>query len=124
TVELKAQALDLDVDRDTVGRVVDRVKQLESQGYSFEAAEASFELLLREEVEGRRRTPFVLESYRVISDSRHDADVSSEATVKLHVDGERIVATGEGNGPVNALDRALRTALERFHPHLGDLELV
>jgi 2-isopropylmalate synthase len=124
SIEMKARELSIEVDREIVGRVIDRVKTQEAAGYSFEAAEASFELLLREEVEGRRSRPFVLESYRVISDGRADAPMASEATVKIQVGAERIVSTGEGNGPVNALDTALRQALERFHPQLGKFELV
>jgi 2-isopropylmalate synthase len=124
SVELKARELDIAVDRETVGRVIDRVKAMEAAGYSFEAAEASFELLLREEVEGARQRFFELESYRVISENRPEGGHVSEATVKLHVKGERFVATGEGNGPVNALDRALRQALERLHPQLASFELV
>jgi 2-isopropylmalate synthase len=124
SVELKARELAIEVDRETVGRVIGRVKEMEAAGYSFEAAEASFELLLREEVEGERRRFFDLESYRVISEDRPGGVHLSEATVKLHVKGERFVATGEGNGPVNALDRALRQALERLHPQLGAFELV
>jgi 2-isopropylmalate synthase len=124
SIELKAQELKIEVDREVVGRTIERVKAMEAAGYSFEAAEASFELLLREEVEGRRQRPFELESYRVISDSRADGGIASEATVKIIVGEERIVSTGEGNGPVNALDMALRQALERFHPQLGKFELV
>ncbi|HEU5034239.1 MAG TPA: citramalate synthase [Mycobacteriales bacterium] len=134
SVELKARALDIEVDRDTVGRVIDRVKRMEAEGYSFEAAEASFELLLREEVDATRPEFFELESYRVITESRPGERGSlspagqvahvSEATVKLHVKGERVVAIGEGNGPVNALDMALRQALERAHPQLAAFELV
>src|SRR4051812_12909111 len=124
SVELKARALDIAVDRDTVGRVIERVKQMEAGGYTFEAAEASFELLLREEVDGARARYFELESYRVITENRPDGTHVSEATVKLHAKGERFVATGEGNGPVNALDKALRQALERLHPQLATFELV
>jgi 2-isopropylmalate synthase len=125
SVELKARALDIEVDREIVGRVIERVKQMEAAGYSFEAAEASFELLLREEVDGTPPRYFSLESYRVITESRADGTAPvSEATVKLYVKGERVVATGEGNGPVNALDRALRQALERAHPQLAEFELV
>jgi len=124
SVELKARELNIEVDREVVGRVIERVKSMEAEGYSFEAAEASFELLLREEVDGRRTRPFALESYRVISDGRSDGGMASEATVKIVVGEERIVSTGEGNGPVNALDMALRQALERFHPQLGKFELV
>jgi 2-isopropylmalate synthase len=125
SVELKARSLDIDVDRETVGLVVDQVKAMEAAGYTFEAAEASFELLLRTAVDGALPEWFRLESYRVITESAAgDTGALSEATVKLHVKGERIVATGEGNGPVNALDRALRQALERTYPELGALELV
>jgi 2-isopropylmalate synthase len=124
SVELKARELKIEVDREVVGRVIERVKEMEAAGYSFEAAEASFELLLLEEVDGKRQRPFILESYRVISDSRADGGIASEATVKIVVGEERIVSTGEGNGPVNALDMALRQALERFHPQLGKFELV
>jgi len=124
TIELKGRALGLEPDRDTVARVIDRVKDLESVGYSFEAAEASFELLLRAEM-GQRPRYFELESWRVIVDSRPtDGGVVSEATVKLHAKGERIVATGEGNGPVNALDTALRLALHQRYPELARMDLV
>jgi 2-isopropylmalate synthase len=104
--------------------VVERVKELESAGYTFEAADASFELLLREEIEGECAHYFEVESWRTIVERRPDGVMVSEATVKLHAKGERIVATGEGNGPVNALDRALRLALERIYPELSSLELV
>jgi 2-isopropylmalate synthase len=123
TIELKGKAIGLEPDRDAVSRVIERVKELESVGYSFEAAEASFELLLREEM-GERPSYFDLESWRVIVERRADGEVVSEATVKLHAKGERIVATGEGNGPVNALDNALRSALERLYPGLASLDLV
>jgi 2-isopropylmalate synthase len=122
TIELKGKALGLEPDRDAVARVIEKVKDLESVGYSFEAAEASFELLLREEM-GQRPHYFDLESWRVIVEKRDDV-VVSEATVKLHAKGSRIVATGEGNGPVNALDNALREALCALYPHLSALELV
>jgi len=124
TVELKGRELGLDLSdkREALGRVVERVKDLESQGFVFEAADASFELLLRSEVQGETRF-FVLESWRVIIENR-GGEVTSEATVKVWSRGERIVATGEGKGPVNALDRALRSALEKTYPGLADLELV
>ena len=122
TIELKGRALGLEPDAGTVLRVLERVKDLESVGYAFEAAEASFELLLREEM-GERPHYFDLESWRVIVEARA-GEVVSEATVKLHAGGERIVATGEGNGPVHALDTALRSALCGLYPGLGELELV
>ena len=122
TIELKGRALGLEPDNDTVLRVIERVKGLEAVGWSFEAAEASFELLLREEM-GERPSYFDLESWRVIVEHRA-GEVVSEATVKLRAGGTRIVATGEGNGPVNALDNALRSALLELHPRLSELDLV
>jgi len=122
TIELKGRALGLEPDAETVLRVIDRVKDLESVGWSFEAAEASFELLLREHM-GERPRYFDLESWRVIVEHRN-GEVVSEATVKLHAKDERIVRTGEGNGPVNALDRALRSALVGLYPGLAALDLV
>ncbi len=126
SVEMKSRELgfDLSNDKATVGRVVDRVKELEARGFMFEAADASFELLLRQELDGQPAEYFALESWRVIVERRADGEVASEATVKVRVKGERIVSTGEGNGPVNALDKALRQALERLYPQLGELELV
>ncbi len=107
SIELKGRELGIDLsDKDAVGRVVDRVKELEAEGYSFEAADASFELLVDEVVFGKARRHFTVESWRVIVEQRTDAAIVSESTVKLYANGERIVATGEGNGPVNALDNA------------------
>jgi 2-isopropylmalate synthase len=124
TVELKGREMGLDLsdEREALGRVVERLKDMEARGYVFEAAEASFELMLRAEVSGETRY-FTLESWRVIIENR-GGETTSEATVKLWSRGERIVATGEGKGPVNALDRALRTALEKTYPGLADLELI
>jgi 2-isopropylmalate synthase len=126
SIELKAKELGVDIsgDPELVGRVVKRVKERELQGYTYEAADASFELLLREEAEGRVRRYFRIESRRAIVEDRPDGTHTNEATVKLWAKGERIVATAEGNGPVNALDRALRVALERIYPQLATLELV
>ncbi|MDQ8701921.1 citramalate synthase [Streptomyces sp. LHD-70] len=126
SVELKGKELGVDLggDRELVGRVVQRVKERELKGYSYEAADASFELLLREEVEGRPRRYFRTESWRAITEDRPDGTHANEATVKLWAKGERIVSTAEGNGPVNALDMAMRVGLERFYPELSKLELV
>jgi 2-isopropylmalate synthase len=125
SVELKSRELGVDVASrpDVVGKVVDRVKQREAEGWSYEAADASFELLLREELDGVT-TPFRVESYRVIVERRDDGSLVSEATVKLHAGGKRVISTDEGNGPVNALDRALRGALETAYPRLAQLELT
>jgi 2-isopropylmalate synthase len=126
SIELKGRELgyDLSDDRETLGRVVRRVKELEARGFTFEAADASFELLLRDEVAGERRRHFTVESWRTIVEQDRDGEVHSEATVKVHAGGVRIVATGEGNGPVNALDQALRLALRQTFPELERLELV
>jgi 2-isopropylmalate synthase len=128
SLELKGRELGVDL----AGRpaaltsAVRKVKEMEARGWSFEAADASLELLLRGEVAEAEQSvvdspPFVLESYRVILDHHVDGTVVSEATVKVHVAGERVIATAEGNGPVHALDAALRKALL---PHLSWLDQV
>jgi 2-isopropylmalate synthase len=126
SIELKGRELgyDLTGDRELLTRVTDRVKALEAAGWTFEAADASFELLLREEVDGARPAYFDVESWRAITESRPGGDAVSEATVKLAAGGRRLVAIGEGNGPVNALDQALRKALLPVYPELEKLELI
>ena len=133
SVELKARELGVELAEhpEVVSRVVHLVKNREAQGFSYEAADASFELLLREELArnaGRRLSvPFRLESYRVIVENPlHPGkrEVSSEATVKLHVGDRRVIATAEGNGPVNALDSALRAALADEFDQLQKVELT
>ena len=125
SVELKSQELGVDVTErpDVVGTVVERIKEREAAGWSYEAADASFELLLRDEL-GQLTEQFTVESYRVMIDRREDGSLVSEATVKLHAAGRRVISTEEGNGPVNALDRALRKALERAYPQLAKIELT
>ena len=103
--------------------MVERVKDLEHRGYQFEAADGSFDLLIRKET-GDYEPLFRLESWRVIVEKREDGKVQTEATIKIWVDGERYVRTAEGNGPVHALDRALREAIGERYPHLRDIELV
>jgi 2-isopropylmalate synthase len=121
TVMAKGKARGMELTDADAQTVVDRVKELEHRGYQFEAADGSFELLLRE-VQGWTQPFFELESYRVfVSDG---AGVESEATVKLSVDGQRIVMTREGDGPVSALDRALRAALEEKYPEILDIRLI
>ncbi|MFY1690635.1 citramalate synthase [Plantactinospora sp. WMMB782] len=127
SIELKSRELGLDLagHPDTAARVTKRVKELEAGGWSFEAADASFELLVRAELPGMTAPrPFALESYRVLVEHREDGAVVSEATVKLRVRGERVIATAEGNGPINALDEALRIALLRHYPELRGFELA
>ena len=125
SVELKSRELGVDLadHPDTLTRVTKRIKEMEAAGWSFEAADASFELLVREEL-GEPVSPFTLDSYRVIVEHREDGGVVSEATVKVRVNGERVIATAEGNGPVNALDEALRVALSQQYPGLSGFELA
>ncbi|MEW2501366.1 citramalate synthase [Amycolatopsis sp. NPDC047767] len=128
SLELKGRELGVDLAGrpEALTNAVRKVKDLEAEGWSFEAADASLELLLRREVEdvsGEEPVtpPFRLESYRVVLDHRSDGEVVSEATVKVHVNGQRVIATAEGNGPVHAMDAALREALS---PHLSWLDAV
>ena len=104
-------------------RVLERVKELEHEGFQFEAADGSFELLLRKQA-GEYEPLFRLESWRVTVEKRADGKVETEAVVKIWVDGERYVRSAEGNGPVHALDQALRAAIGELYPHLRDIELV
>jgi 2-isopropylmalate synthase len=123
TVQSRAREAGMELDDAVASRVVERVKDLEHRGYHYEAADGSFELLLRKET-GEYEPLFRLESWRAIVEKRADGRVETEATVKIWVGGERYVRTAEGNGPVHALDRALRQALVEIHPHLRDIELV
>jgi 2-isopropylmalate synthase len=123
TVLQRAEATGVDLDPGTAARVVERVKQLEHEGFHFEAADGSFDLLIRRET-GEYAPLFRLESWRVIAEKREDGRVQTEATIKIWVEGERYVRTAEGNGPVNALDIALRAAISETYPHLGDIRLV
>ncbi|MFL6109146.1 MAG: citramalate synthase [Marmoricola sp.] len=124
SIELKGRELGFDLGTEVIASVTARVKELEQRGYTFDAADASFELLLAEQVEGRRPSYFSVESWRVITDSSPEAEASSEATVKLIAGGERLAMVGEGNGPVNALDHALRQAIERLYPEVVRFELI
>ena len=126
SIELKSREFGVDLagDDEALARVLARVKELEQRGYTFDAADASFELLLRrllgeEDLELAR-----IESWRIMTDARGGEDALSEATVKVHAGGQRIVATGEGNGPVNALDEALRQAFGVVYPEIAELELI
>ncbi|MGB4835485.1 MAG: citramalate synthase [Nostocoides sp.] len=130
SIELKSRELGVHLDgakaedAATVADILATVKELELRGYTFDAADASFELLLRRALDGGLPDYFIVESWRVITDSRGDDDALSEATVKVVAAGERVVTTGEGNGPVNALDHALRSGLSTAYPEISELELV
>ncbi|HEV3000409.1 MAG TPA: citramalate synthase [Solirubrobacteraceae bacterium] len=119
----KAEAAGIELSDDGAARVIERVKALEHGGYQFEAADGSFELLLRREA-GVYEPLFRVESWRVVVEQRADGKVETEATIKIWLDGERYIRTAEGNGPVNALDRALRAAIAERYPHLRDVVLV
>jgi len=128
TVALKAAEMGIDLDAGALAAVVSRLKDLEYQGYHFEVADGSLELLMRE-AGGWEQAFFRLESFRVITERRDGGRFVTEATIKVHVrlgDGseERVVTTAEGNGPVNALDAALRQALGAHHPALAGLHLT
>lgn len=123
TVQARADEAGIEIDPEAAARVVEQVKQLESEGYHFEAADASFDLLIRKET-GDYESLFRLEGWRTIVEKAADGKVSTEATIKIWVDGERYLRTAEGNGPVNALDRALRDAIGATHPHLKEIDLV
>ena len=133
TIELRAQQLGLEISGETLNEVVETLKDLEYRGYHFEAADASLELLLRAST-GWEQDFFQLQSFSVnvghLSGSGSRAwndvavEVDTEANVSIDVDGEIIEASGKGNGPVNALDAALRDALETRYPALGKLRLT
>jgi 2-isopropylmalate synthase len=123
TVLSRADSTGVELDDVAAARVVERVKDLEHRGFQFEAADGSFDLLIRRET-GDYEPLFRLESWRVIAEKREDGKVQTEATIKIWVDGERYVRTAEGNGPVHALDTALRGAIGERYPHLRDIKLV
>ena len=126
TVALKAKELGLDLDGPTLSDVVDRLKRLEHEGYHFEVADASLELLMRR-ASGWEQPWFTVESFRVIADDFEPGSIggiNTEATIKVHAGTERMVAVAEGNGPVNALDAALRIALNGRYPGLERVHLT
>ena len=125
TVIMKAKELGIDLSDspDLVKKILTNIKELEHVGYHFEAAEGSFEILLQKELETYKEL-FKLESFRVIMEKREDGKVVTEATIKIFVRDQRIIATAEGNGPVNALDSALRKAIGKMYPALESIELT
>ncbi|HEX3539429.1 MAG TPA: citramalate synthase [Acidimicrobiales bacterium] len=123
TVQLKAAQLGLALDGAALSEILDDLKELEHRGYHFEVADGSLELLMRSAT-GWKQAFFRLESFRVITDRREDGSFVTEATLKVHVGDERVLATAEGNGPVNALDAALRKAIGAQFPELSHLHLT
>jgi 2-isopropylmalate synthase len=123
TIQMKAQELGLEMDGAAVNQVIDDLKRLEHEGYHFEAADASLELLMRRAA-GWKQEMFHVESMRVITDEATDGRFSTEATVKVWVGDKRVVEVSEGNGPVNAIDTALRAALVPDFPELSKVHLT
>jgi 2-isopropylmalate synthase len=123
TVDLKAREIGIDLDGPALTTVIDELKRLEHEGYHFEAADGSLELLMRKAT-GWVHPFFQLESYRVIVSEGDDVRHDTEAIVKLVIDGERIMRIGEGNGPVNALDAAVREAIGARYPQLAKVHLT
>ena len=120
----KEYGIDMKDQNEAVREILRRTKELEGQGYEFQAAEASFELLIQEAL-GKKRKNFNLIGFRVIDEKRNEAEGAlSEATIMVQVDGEIEHAAAMGNGPVNALDQALRRALTKFYPALKEVELL
>jgi 2-isopropylmalate synthase len=104
-------------------KIVDKIKAMEDQGYQFDAAEGSLELLIKKET-GQFEEPFTLESFRVTIEKNRSRPSSSQATIKISVAGVDEITAAEGDGPVNALDNALRKALNKFFPHIKEMGLV
>ena len=124
---LEEAGIEFDPKDRRIGRLLDEVKEREFLGYSYDGAEASFELLARR-ILGEVPEFFGVESFRVLVERRYNAlgdlVTVSEATVKVVVDGEKLISVGEGNGPVNALDQALRKDLGKYSPYIEDLRLA
>jgi len=121
----KARTFGIELDRQDPAcrQILEKLKDLESQGYQFEGAEASFELLMREAL-GKRRRLFEIKGFQVHCDKGREETVNSLATVKVTVNGQNILECAEGNGPVSALDAALRKALRNFYPAITDFNLT
>ncbi len=119
----KAKKIRLKKNTPEVRAIIEKVKNMESEGYQFDGAEASFEILLKKAL-GQHRNFFNLVGFRVIVENRGDGKLISEATIKLNVNGVTENTVGEGDGPVNALDNALRKALTQFYPSLKEVHLT
>ncbi|GAB6065920.1 citramalate synthase [Aquifex pyrophilus] len=122
--KLKEFGIEVDPKSPEVKKLVDKIKELEKEGYHFEAAEASLELLIKRHF-GLVKDYFDFDAYRVLIAKRKGDEIpTSEATVRLSVEGVEEHTASLGNGPISALDRALRKALEEFYPNLKELQLI
>ncbi|HEU4908878.1 MAG TPA: citramalate synthase [Propionibacteriaceae bacterium] len=123
-IQIKGEELGFDLsDRELAARITDRVKDAEAAGYTYEAADASFELLLRREL-GQLPEYFQVHSWRVFTQSTHGQETDTECTVRLTAKGQSQRVVGEGNGPINALDQAVRNALLPAYPAVEKFELI
>jgi 2-isopropylmalate synthase len=119
---IRAKAEELGLEAGDATEILGAIKQREYEGYHYEAADASLALLIGRTT-GEDRPLFELESFRIISEKRSGGETTVEATIKLLVKGQRVISTAEGNGPVNALDQALRRAIEPHYPELKEIHL-
>ncbi len=117
--------VDPDITKDSpeTGLILERLKELEHEGYQYEGAESSFELVIRK-VLGKYAPFFELREFKVIVNEPSIGGINSSAMIKINVDGQDEITAAEGDGPVNALDRAVRKALERFYPQIGEMKLT
>lgn len=114
--------IDLEKERESIPEIVDKLKQLENNGYQFEAAEASFKMLVQK-LKNEWEEFFTLEGFRIIAEKNVSGKSRTEATIRLTVNGQTEHCAAEGSGPVHALDRALRKALRRFYPDISAMQL-
>ncbi|WP_309120181.1 citramalate synthase [Paenibacillus sp.] len=115
--------LDFDLENESTKRLIQTIKDMEHRGYQFEGADASLELLIRKAYD-KQENVFTIESFKLLVEKTGDNPVASEAIVKVKVHGETVYTAAEGNGPVNALDNALRKALETYYPDIRDIHLT
>jgi 2-isopropylmalate synthase len=123
SVELKAEQLGIKLEDQQMVQVVDEMKRLEHEGYHFEVADASLELMMRRAA-GERFDYFEVESFRVLVERSQNREFDTEATLRIVVDGQRMITVGEGDGPVNALDNAFRNAVQDIYPELSEVHLT
>ncbi len=125
SIEFKAREMGLSLDEGDpkTRNIVDKIKALEHEGYTFEAADGSLSLLMKK-VTGVFQEPFTLECYRVINEKTKNMPSLAQALIKISVGDDEEITAAEGNGPINALDNALRKALTKFYPHLTEMHLT
>jgi 2-isopropylmalate synthase len=124
-IEYKAKELGIDLSHDdkVSKKIVQQIKQMEDQGYQFDAAEGTLSLLIKK-ITGEFKEPFTLECFHVIAAKVGQESSTAQATIKISVGDEEELTAAEGNGPINALDNALRKALTKFYPQIREMHLV